>query len=431
MLKRTHCTAELKKVIGKEVVVSGWVFDVRLMGGINFILLRDKDGIIQITAPRKKVSREILNIYNKLHQEDVISVKGKVVRSKIAKSGIEIIPSEIEVISKASVPLPLDPREVTPANLDTRLNWRFMFFRTEEAKAIFRIQTEIIKAFRDFFTERGYIEMQPPIIISSASEGGAELFILPYFDKQAYLAQSPQLYKQMGAISFEKVFMILPVFRAEKFDQPTHLNEIRQMDIEQAFATDEDVMKVLEECFVRILKHVKEKCEEELKILGRDLKIPKLPLKRVKYAEAIDSLKKNKEKIEWGEDFTRVQEKSLAKLFGEAIFITHWPTALKPFYAMPYEKNPKICKAFDLIYNGLELASGTQRIHIPELLIKQLKEKRLNPDDFKYYIDCFRYGSPYHSGWSIGLERITMAITGKSNIREVTMFPRDRSRIMP
>jgi len=431
-MERTHYTNELKKCVGKEVVVNGWCHDVRLLGGINFILLRDSRGIVQVKVERKKCSKEILDLVNDLHQEDVLSVKGKVVKSKIAKAGIEIIPSKIELISKAEMPLPLDPRGVTPANLETKINWRFLFFRTEEARAIFRIQSQIVNAFREFCLKNGYMEMQPPIIISSATEGGAELFSIPYFEKKAYLAQSPQLYKQMGALSFEKVFMIVPVFRAEKFDQPTHLNEIRQMDVEQAFADYEKAMNILENCFLYILKTVKKNSKEELKILNRELKIPKKPLKRITYTEAIELLQKAGEKINWGDDFSKTEERMLSKVVGEeAFFIKDWPTEIKPFYAMPHEDNPKICKAFDLIHNGIEISSGTQRIHDPELLTKQIKAKGLNPENFKYYIDVFRYGSVPHSGWSIGLERITMTITGKKNIREVTMFPRDRSRIVP
>lgn len=236
----------------------------------------------------------------------------------------------------------------------------------------------------------------------------------------------------MGAISFEKVFMVVPVFRAEKFNQPTHLNEIRQMDIEQAFATHEDVIQVVEKYLVYLIQQVKKNCKEELEFLKQELKVPKLPLKRITYTQAIELLKKHGEKIEWGSDFSKTQEKLLTELVGEeAFFIKDWPTAIKAFYAMPYENNPKICKASDLIYRGLEVASGTQRIHLPELLITQLKEKGLNPDNFKFYIDCFRYGAPEHSGYSFGLERITMKITGRANIREVTMFPRDRTRITP
>lgn len=431
-MKERVYTSELKKNVGKEVVVSGWVHDVRVLGGINFILLRDKDGMAQITVHKNKVKKEILDIVQKIHQEDVISVRGKVVSNKVAKGGVEIVPEDMEVLNKAEVPLPLDPRNVTPANLDTKLDWRFMFFRTNEGRAIFKIQSQIVNAFREFCLKNGYMEMQPPIIISSASEGGAELFEIPYFEKKAFLAQSPQLYKQMGAISFEKVFMIVPIFRAEKFDQPTHLNEIRQMDVEQAFSDDEKVMDALEDCFFYILESVRKNSKEELDVLNHELKIPKKPLKRLTYTKIIELLQKAGEKIKWGDDFSKTQEKMLPKLVGEdAFFVKDWPAEIKAFYSMPYKDNPKICKAFDLIHNGLEISSGTQRIHIPELLTKQIKDKGLKPENFKYYIDVFRYGAPVHSGWSIGLERITMTIIGKSNIREVTMFPRDRNRISP
>lgn len=430
-MEKTY-TGQLEKFIGKKVTIAGWCHDVRLLGKINFLLLKDKDGIVQVTASKDNVPEKVLEIFKKLHQEDVITVEGKVVSSKVARGGLEVIPEKIEVLSKAEVPLPLDPRNVTPANLDTKLDWRFLFFRTEEGKATFKIQAEITKSFRNFFIERGYMEMQAPVIIGAASEGGAELFPLKYFEKQAFLAQSPQLYKQMGAISFEKVFTIMPIFRAEKFDQPTHLNEIRQMDMEQAFIDDEEAMQILEECFVFILEQVKKNCGNELKLLKADLKIPKLPLKRIKYTQAIELLKKNGEKIGVGDDFTKTQEKLLAKLAGtEAFFVKDWPTEIKAFYSMPYEDNPKICRAFDLIYKGLEISSGTQRIHIPELLIKQIKSKGLNPENFKSYIDAFRYGAAPHAGWSIGLERLTMQVIGKDNIREVTMFPRDRNRITP
>jgi len=431
MLKRTHYTNELEKNVGKEAVLSGWVHDVRLLGKINFVLLRDSEGITQIAVPQEKVSKEITEVVKKLHQEDVLTIKGKIQKSKSKDYPVEMIPEKIEVVSKSEVPLPMDPREVTKANLDTHMEWRVIDFRTPESKAIFKIQTEILRAFREFFNKRNYIEMQPPVIIASASEGGAELFQIPYFEKKAYLAQSPQLYKQMGAISFEKVFSVMPIFRAEKFDQPTHLNEIRQMDMEQAFIDDEEAMDILEECFMFILCEVKKNMKDELKVLCRELIIPKSPLKRVTYDEVVKILQKNGEKIKFGDDFTKTQEKAMGKLIGDAFFVKDWPAEIKAFYAMPDEKNPKVCHAFDLIYNGLEICSGTQRIHIPELLTKQIKSKGLDPKDFKFYVDALRYGAPHHSGWSIGLERITMAVTGKSNIREVTMFPRDRNRITP
>jgi aspartyl-tRNA synthetase len=275
------------------------------------------------------------------------------------------------------------------------------------------------------------VEIQPPVIIASASEGGAELFSLKYFEKEAYLAQSPQLYKQMCAISFERVFAVLPVFRAEKFEQPTHLNEVRQMDIEEAFATADDVMQTLEKFLASCVEKIRKECREELEKLGQNLASIHLPLKRVRYGDAIELLRKSGEQIEPGSDFSKTQEKRLTELVGDkAFFITHWPVELKAFYAMP-APDGKTSEAFDLIYDGLEISSGTQRIHIPELLEKQLKAKGLNPEGFKFYVDAFRYGAPYHSGWSIGLERLTMKITGRENIRETTMFPRDRNRITP
>jgi len=408
----------------ERVVVAGWVHDVRLLGKINFLILRDKSGLGQIVIKDKKLAES-------LNHEDVIKVVGIVKKSASKKFEYEIEAEKVEILNKAKTPLPLDPRGMTKTTLKTQLDWRFMYFRTEEAKAIFRIQTEIIKSFRDFFLSHGFVEMQPPVIIASASEGGAELFSLPYFEKNAYLAQSPQLYKQMGAISFEKVFMIVPVFRAEKFDQPTHLNEIRQMDIEEAFADDEDVMKRLEKCFVYILENVKKNCKSELEILGEKLEIPDLPLKRINYTDAIDKLREIGENINYGEDLTKTQEKKLKEVFGEAFFLVRWPSELKPFYTMPTEDDEKFVKAFDLIYRGLEISSGSQRIHSPELLEKKIKEKGLNPKDFEYYINAFKYGAPPHAGWSIGLERFTMKICGKENIKQVTMFPRTRTRILP
>src|SRR5437870_3853444 len=424
-------TIQLSDHINKEVVLMGWVHDVRVLGGIAFLLLRDQAGIVQVTAPKAKTPADVLKEIGTLHQEDLVAVRGNVVQSKIAKKGIEVIPEELEVLTRSETPLPLDPRGVQNTLLDTRLNWRFLDFRSEESRAIFRTQSRILTAFRTFFLDRGYMEIQPPVIIGSASEGGAELFSLKYFEKEAYLAQSPQLYKQMCAISFEKVFTVLPIFRAEKFEQPTHLNEVRQMDIEESFATDADVMKVLEGFLAHCVKTVGEACADELKRLGQELEPLRLPLTRIQYLEAVNMLRKSGEEIEYGMDFSKTQERKIAGLVGkEVFFMIDWPMELKAFYAMP---NPdgKTCRAFDLIYNGLEVSSGTQRIHLPSLLISRLKAKGLNPDNFKSYVDASRYGAPYHSGWSIGLERLTMKMTDRENIREATMFPRDRNRITP
>ncbi|UCD45161.1 MAG: aspartate--tRNA(Asn) ligase [Candidatus Bathyarchaeota archaeon] len=427
MLDRTYI-GEAKERIGYTITLAGWVKRTRVLRNISFLVLRDVTGEIQVTVKED----DLRDLVEGLGREDVVKVTGSPVASDVAKAGVEFVPDGIEVLNRAKQPLPFDLFGKVKAELDTRLDYRFMDFRTERTSAIFRIQNELLKSFRRFLTDRGYIEFQPPCVIASASEGGADLFMLPYFEKQAYLAQSPQLYKQMCAISFEKVFTVTPIWRAEKFNTPTHLNEIRQMDIEQAFADDETVMKVLEETLVHLLASVKECCDEELELLGREVTVPELPLKRITYTEAVEMLQEAGEEMIWGEDFTKAQERRITELVGEeAFFLKDWPSVQKAFYAMPHEDNPDVVHAFDLLYGGIELSSGTQRVHVPELLREQLRKKGLNPENFTYYIESFAYGAPPHAGWSIGLERLTMAVTGLQNIRECTMFPRDRDRLVP
>jgi len=418
---------EAKRRQGEQVTIAGWVVRTRDLAKIKFIVMRDRTGEIQVTVKN-------LDLFPKegLGREDVIAVTGKVAQSKIANAGVEFFPDSIEVVNKSRQPLPVDIAETSQSELETRLNWRFLDFRAPQTRAIFTIQNRLLYTFRGWLTENGYVEIQPPCIISSASEGGADLFELPYFEKKAFLAQSPQLYKQMCAISFEKVFTVTPIWRAEKFNTPTHLNEVRQMDIEQAFADDETVMKVLEKVLVHMLRDVKEHCPEELKTLNRDLVVPELPFRRVTYTEAIEKLQKAGEQINWGDDFTKPQERKMMELVGEqAFFLKDWPAAQKAFYAMPYGDNPEVVHAFDCIYGGIEISSGTQRIHIPELLRERISKKGLHPENFEGYIEAFAYGAPPHAGWSIGLERLTMIVTGKDNIRECCMFPRDRERLNP
>ena len=418
---------EVLKAKKERVLVKGWVHDLRDLGKIRFLLLRDVTGIIQVTGHKDKTNKKIFELMKKINRESVVSIEGKAVKSKQAPGGIEIIPENIEVIAEAEHPLPVDVSDFSKTELPKRLDYRFLDFHRRKVQAIFKIQSEIANSFREFFYKKGFIEIQPPCIISSASEGGTDLFPVQYFEKKAFLAQFPQLYKQMLACSMEKTFMITPVWRAEKHNTIRHINEIRQMDIEMAFANQMDVMKELEEVVIYIVKKVLEKCKKELDILDIDLKVPKAVY--LSYEEAI---KKAKGKM--GEDFTPEQEKKLCDLYPDSIVFTHsWPSALKPFYIMPKDnkKDAVLSEGFDALYGGIEICSGGQRIHIPSLLIERLKAKKLNPKNFEGYIDSFRYGSPMHSGWSIGLERLTGVICKQENIREVTMFPRDRDRLTP
>lgn len=445
MFERTQI-GKARESLEESVTIAGWVKRTRVLRNISFVILRDVSGEIQVTVKDDELRKAVED----LGREDVIKVTGRTVSSEVANTGVEFIPDSIEVVNKAKQPLPFDLFGQVKAELDTRLNYRFMDFRTEHTSAIFKIQNVLLTAFRGFLTDRGYMEFQPPCVIASASEGGADLFMLPYFEKQAYLAQSPQLYKQMCAISFEKVYTITPIWRAEKYNTPVHLNEIRQMDIEQAFADDETVMDVLQNTLIYMLEQAKEKTGEQLEFLGRELDIPEKSLRRVTYTESIEMLQNEGETIMWGDDFTKTQEKLLTKLVGkEAFFLKDWPGEQKTFYAMPYDKEnevdakyleetygnveigDKIVRAFDCLYSGIEISSGTMRIHKVDLLKERIKYKGLNPDNFDYYTNAFLYGAPPHAGWSIGLERITMTVCGLDNIREACMFPRDRDRLVP
>jgi aspartyl-tRNA synthetase len=309
-----------------------------------------------------------------------------------------------------------------------RLDYRFVDLHRRNIQAIFKIQNVISNSFRLHFYNKGFIEMQPPCIISAASEGGTELFPVQYFEKKAFLAQSPQLYKQMLACTVEKTFTITPVWRAEKHNTTRHINEIRQMDIECAFMDQMAVMKELEEVVQFVVKEVLEKCKSELEVLGvKNLKIPKGI-----YLDYEDAIKKAGGKV--GEDFTPEQERKLCEIYpGDIVFTHSWPASIKPFYIMPKDgkKDAKLSEGFDALYGGIEISSGGQRIHLPELLIERLKMKGLNPKNFESYINSFRYGAPPHSGWSIGLERLTQIICGLDNVKEATMFPRDRDRLIP
>ena len=415
----------------KSVEVAGWVHNSRELGKIRFLLLRDAMGLIQITAVKGKVEEKIFDMMNKITRESVIYVSGNVVDSKQAPGGKEIIPDEIIVLNPAEdlpIDVPFNESDNSKTEMPKRLDYRFLDFHRKKTQAVFKIQNTIANSFREFFYNRDFIEMQPPCIISSSSEGGTDLFEVKYFEQKAYLAQSPQLYKQMLACSMEKTFMITPVWRAEKHNTTRHINEIRQMDIEVAFADQFSAMKMLEEVVQHIVKEVLKNNEKELEVLGiKNLKVPKGVY--ISYEEAI---KKVHGKI--GEDFSPEQERKLCEMHkGDIVFTYSWSANLKPFYIMPQGENPKakLSEGFDALYGGMEISSGGQRIHLPELLTEKIKAKGLNPKNFKSYIDSFRFGAPPHAGWSIGLERLTQIICGLENVKEATMFPRDRDRLTP
>ncbi|MEX0932751.1 MAG: aspartate--tRNA(Asn) ligase [Candidatus Pacearchaeota archaeon] len=420
----------IKDVFSKKsgsVEIFGWVSNTRDLSKVKFLLVRDSSGTIQVTGIKGKTDDKIFKDMEKISRESVVYVKGSVKESKQAPGGKEINPDEIIVLNSAEE-LPIDVMDFSKTELPKRLDYRFLDLHRRKIQSIFNIQGQIAASFRKFFYDEGFKEVFLPSIISSSSEGGTELFPVKYFEKKAYLAQSPQLYKQMIATSpIEKVFTITPVWRAEKHNTVRHINEARQMDIEVAFADQEIVMKQLEKSVQFIVKELNEKCKDDLEVLELKLKVPKA--KYISYEETCKLLN-----ISYGEDLNPGNEKDLEKKFPDTIVFVHsWPAKLKPFYIMPKDENAKaeLSEGFDAIYKGLEISSGGQRIHLPALLEISLKDKGLDPKEFKSYIDSFRFGAPPHAGWSIGLERLTTVLCGLDNIREATLFPRDRDRLEP
>ena len=418
---------------GAEVTLAGWAHEVRDLGGICFLVLRDREGFAQVTLVAKKVDKDLLERVRHLSRESVLLVKGRVKGEPKAPGGYEIIPSEIVVMNEADSPLPMDPTEKVGAELDTRLDSRFVDLRRPSALAVFRIESEVLRSFRNFFSENGFIEVCTPKVVATATEGGTALFPITYFEREAFLNQSPQLYKQMlMSAGLDKVFEIGPIFRAEEHDTRRHLNEAISIDVEVSFADEEDVMKLLEDGMAKAYGDVVEGCQKDLESLGIDLAVPKIPFRRVTYTEALDIANEGRAtEIEWGDDLDTEAEKAIGSAIGEHYFITEWPTVIKPYYTQPYEERPEISRGFDLMHPQMELASGAQRVHDPELLVQKIRNQGLDPDGFEFYLKAFRYGMPPHAGWGLGLGRVVLTMLNLENIRDAVLFPRDRRRLVP
>jgi nondiscriminating aspartyl-tRNA synthetase len=430
--RRTHYSTDISpKLDGKKVIVMGWVREIRDLGGIRFIILQDKDGRVQVTVSQAAADPETLERSSSLHRQDCIAVEGTVKKMEKAPGGAEIIPENIKILGVAEQPLPLDTTGRTRAEIDVRLESRVLDLRSDRSQAIFKVRHVTLGAVREFLSEEGFLEVNTPKIIASATEGGAQLFPIVYFEREAFLAQSPQLYKEELVVDFEKVYEIGPVYRAEKSHTRRHITEFTSIDIEQAFATAEDVMKVAEELMVHVCEAVSERCKEELKVLKHRTAVPKPPFSRLTYTEVVEELQKEGVKIKWGEDIPTVAFRTLGKIHPYFYFITEWPSRSKPFYIKPKDANPRLSEGFDLMWKWIEIASGGTRVHDKKVLMKRLKEQSLHPESFKYHLQAFDFGMPPHAGWAIGLERFIMMLTGTKNIREVVLYPRDRFRLTP
>ena len=431
---RTHYISEAKEMAqnsGNKVKIAGWIHDFRDKGGIKFIVVRDITGTIQVTAKKGVISDQLFEKI-KANKEEVVCFEGVVKENERSKGQFEMIPSDFELLNAVEIKLPVDPTGVVPSEIDVRLDNRYIDLRREESSLIFQIKSTIAAAFREKLSEMKFVEIHPSAITGAATEGGSDVFELQYFDKKAYLVQSPQLYKQMAVVGgIDRAMMIVPVFRAEKHNTTSHLNEIYQMDIEMGFADHLDAMDALEAVFLHILNRVNEKHGQKITQKWGALNVPP-KINRYKYSELVEKLNSNGHSMKMGDDFTKEAERKLFEILGEEVFFIYdWPTAVRAFYSMPQQGNEEYCNAFDLMYRGLEISSGAQRIHIPALLEDQLRKRGLEPANFEFYIRAFRSGAPPHAGWSIGLERLTQKICKQENIRECMMFPRDRIRLLP
>jgi aspartyl-tRNA synthetase len=422
---------------GDTVTVAGWVHEVRDLGGIAFLILRDTTGKIQVKFEKDEMDDDLVETGLSVHRESVISVTGDVEEEERAPTGVEVTPDSVEVVAEADPELPLDPSGKVDAELSTRLDNRTLDLRKDEVKAVFEIRAEILRSVREAFRDAHATEINTPKIVATGTEGGTELFPISYFGEEAFMNQSPQLFKQLVAGSgVERVFEIGPIFRAEEHNTPRHLNEATSIDFEGAFCDHTDAMDVCEQVVQAAYEGVAENCQDELEALGLadEFEPPQGDFPRLTYEEALDRINATGELDEhlvWGDDLPTEAERALGEDVGQHYFITDWPSEIKPFYIKDHDDDEEYSTGFDMMHPRMELVSGGQREHRYEHLVDGFEQQGLDPEAFEYYTKMFKYGMPPHAGWGLGGERLVMTMLGLDNIREAVLFPRDRQRLSP
>jgi nondiscriminating aspartyl-tRNA synthetase len=416
---------------GQSITLSGWVHRFRAFGNLAFLLLRDRSGLVQCVLGGALATEP-------LSHESVVTVSGTVQPNERAPGGYELSAHALQVISQPTRPLPFEVNlSELRANLETQLEHRVLCLRHPKAHAILAIQSALAGAFRSYLSGQGFTQIFTPKIVASGTEGGSNLFRLQYFEQQAFLAQSPQFYKQMmvGA-GYERVFEIAPVYRAEEHNTSRHLNEYLSLDVEMGFIQSEaDLMNLETELLRSIFASVAQACERELTLLAvTPPTINEIP--RVTVAEAQAILERRYGKLSPKGDLDPEGERLLCQHISEGgepalVFLTRYPRSIRPMYAMPAPEDGALTASFDLLFNGLEITTGGQRIHDLAMLIESIKGRGLRPESFTHYLEIFQLGMPPHGGFAIGLERLTAKLLGLGNVREASAFPRDRTRITP
>ncbi len=432
---------DLRGQVAKEVKIKGWLQKLRDQKKMQFLVVRDHTGAVQVVF-EKAANEELAARISALTTESAIEITGLVIDNPIVKlGGLEMQLQGIKVENFAESPLPLDPFAETMPDMDYRLDWRYLDIRRPEVALIFKVQTTAEMAMREYWIREGFREMHSPKIMGSPSESGAELFEVLYFDRKAYLSQSPQFYKQMAmSAGYDKVFEIGPVFRADPSFTSRHMTEFTGVDVEISWIdSHEDVMKFHEEWLAYIYQRVKNEHGEEIKErLGLEIEVPATPFPRLSMSEAYAILKaqdyalppERKGDIDPGGE--RLLGKYVKEKYGnDYVFITDWPIAVRPFYHMRHADNPQLTMSFDLLGSGLEITTGAQREHRIDVLLTQAKEKGLTPEPIQFYLDFFRYGCPPHGGFGMGFNRLLMVMLGLNNVREATYLFRGPNRLSP
>ncbi len=435
-------TIDTPQHIGKKVTLAGWVNVRRDHGKIIFIDLRDRSGVIQVVFVPNKNNPEFQKLAETLRAEYVVEIIGMInerpknmINEKIPTGKVEMLAEELIVLNAAqSLPIDLGA-ETLDMGLETLLDMRPLTLKHQKVRAIFKVQAEIVKSFHMFFSERGFMEIQAPKIVAEATEGGSEVFPIEYFESKAYLAQSPQFYKQIMVGVCERVVTIGNVYRAEPHDNTRHLNEYTSLDIEMGFIKDHtDLMRLENEWLKFLVDGLKKNCSMEFEMLGA--KIPDVPesIPAISFPEAKEIAQKATGKKTDPMDLEPEEEKilvehALKQLNSEFLFVTHYPTKKRPWYTMPDDKDAAYTKSFDLLFRGVEITTGGQRINNYEQLVASIKAKGIDPDKFKFYLTAFQYGMPPEGGLALGLERLTAKLLGLANVKEATLFPRDMKRI--
>ncbi len=423
---RTHDVGDLgASALGREVVVCGWVEDVRRMGSsMAFLTVRDQTGVVQAVA-----RGEACGALAGLTRQSAVSVAGTVKETRARGGGVEVEAARIDVLGRAAGRLPIDPTGRLESGLDNRLNARALDLRSPRTAAVFRLRHRALAAIRGSLSGAGFTEITTPKIIGSASEGGADLFPLEYFGRGAYLAQSPQLYKEQATMGLGRVYEISSFYRAEKSHTGRHLSEFTSVDVEAAFADHEDVMGTLESVVAAAAAAA---APGGAGAPGGGLpRPPPVPFERIAYSRAVDELASEGEAVEFGDDLADAHLRVLGRRHPGFYFITDWPLALKPFYIREGADDPDLSRSFDLQYGHLELSSGGMRLHDPEALRSRLAAQGLDPAGFGGHLASFSWGMPPHSGWGLGLDRLVTVLAGLDNVREAVLYPRDPDRLTP